>query len=449
MNKSLYPRAGRLRFPPEIEKQFLEDYRVNVQSTARFALALGALLYALFGILDMYAVPLSKNAVWSIRFGIVVPIFTLVFVSTYFKRFQPYIQPLMCAAAAIAGLGIVGMISITQEVEFGSRFYVTGLLLVSMWAYGLSRLLFRYAVIANLIIAIGYEVNSIWVKELLETETGTLIFVIYNFFFLGANVLGAFTSFYLERYSRREFLQKYNIRFQRDQVDSLLHNVLPGWIADKLKQGNKTIAEEYDSASVLFADIVNFTPISAKFGPHEVVKMLDDVFTLFDELVEKHKAEKIQVAGDGYMAAAGVPSPRPDHAHVLARLALDMLKRVHEGNFLGGKHPIELRIGLNSGSLIAGVIGRRKVFAVWGDMVNTASRMESHGVKNRIQITRDAYELLKDDFECEYVGEIHVKGKGQMEVWHLLDEKRAEKFGQTAVSLAPQLASTLDADSTL
>ncbi|MEW6085560.1 MAG: adenylate/guanylate cyclase domain-containing protein [Chloroflexota bacterium] len=431
---SLYPRAGRLRFPPEIEKQFLEDYRVNTLSTTRFALALGAVLYGLFGILDMYAVPISKNVVWSIRFGIVVPVFALIFVSTYVKRLQAYIQPLMCAGVAVAGLGIVGMISITREAEFGNRFYVTGLLLVSMWAYGLSRLLFRYALIANLIIAVGYEISSIWVKRLLETETGTVIFIIYNFFFLGANVLGAFTSFYLERYSRREFLQKYNIRFQRDQVDSLLHNVLPGWIADKLKQGNKTIAEEYESASVLFADIVNFTPISAKFGPHEVVKMLDDVFSLFDELVEKHKVEKIQVAGDGYMAAAGVPIPRPDHAKVLARLALDMLKRVHEGNFLDGKHPIDLRIGLNSGSLIAGVIGRRKVFAVWGDMVNTASRMESHGVTNRIQITRAAYELLKDDFECEYVGEIHVKGKGPMEAWHLLAEKGERELEHAAIA---------------
>lgn len=434
MNKSLYPRAGRLRFPLEIEKQFLEEYRVSTLSTTRFALVLGALLYGLFGILDMYAVPISKNVVWSIRFGIVVPVFAFIFVSTYFRRFQPYLQPLMCAGVAIAGLGIVGMISITREAEFGNRFYVTGLLLVSMWAYGLSRLLFSYALIANLIIAVGYEINSIWVKGLLESETGTVIFIIYNFFFLGANIVGAFTSFYLERYSRREFLQKYDIRFERDRVDSLLHNVLPGWIADKLKQGKKTIAEEYESASVLFADIVNFTPISAKFGPHEVVKMLDDVFSLFDELVEKHKAEKIQVAGDGYMAAAGVPIPRPDHAKVLARLALDMLKRVHEGNFLDGKQPIDLRIGLNSGSLIAGVIGRRKVFAVWGDMVNTASRMESHGVTNRIQITRAAYELLKDDFECEYVGEIHVKGKGQMEVWHLLAEKHERKLEHAAIA---------------
>jgi len=395
----------------------------------RLALALGGALYALFGILDIYAVPISKNVVWAIRFGIVVPVFAFILWTTYFPRLQRYIQPLMCAGVAVAGLGIVAMISVTREAEFGNRFYVTGLLLVSMWAYGLSRLLFHYAVAANLIIAVGYEINSIWIKQLLESETGRVIFIIYNFFVIGANILGMFTSFYLERYSRREFLQKYDIRLQRDQVDSLLHNLLPGWIAEKLKQGNETIAEEYESASVLFADIVNFTPISAKFGAYEVVNMLNDLFSRFDELVEKHNAEKIQVAGDGYMAAAGVPIPRPDHAHVIARLALDMLECVHTGNFLGGKHPIEIRIGLNSGPLIAGVIGqRRKVFAVWGDMVNTASRMESHGVKNRIQITRAAYELLKDDFECEYVGEIPVKGKGQMEAWHLLAEKQERKL---------------------
>lgn len=421
----MYPRAGKLRFPPEIEKKFLEEYRANTLSTTRFALALGGALFALFGILDVYAVPISKNVVWFIRFGLVIPVIAIIFATTYIPRLQRYIQPLMCATVAVTGLGIVAMISVTREVEFGNRFYVTGLLLVSMWAYGLSRLLFHYAVAANVIIAVGYEINSIWIKQLLESETGRVIFIIYNFFFLGANILGMFTSFYLERYSRREFVQKYNIRLQRDQVDSLLHNVLPGWIADKLKQGDETIAEEYESASVLFADIVNFTPISAKFGAHEVVNMLNDLFSRFDELVEKHNVEKIQVAGDGYMAAAGVPIPRPDHAQILARLALDMLDCVHEGNFLGGKHPIEIRIGLNSGPLIAGVIGqRRKVFAVWGDMVNIASRMESHGVKNRIQITRAAYELLKDDFECEYVGEIPVKGKGQMEVWHLLAEKQ-------------------------
>ena len=138
--------------------------------------------------------------------------------------------------------------------------------------------------------------------------------------------------------------------------------------------------------------------------------------------------EKIQVAGDGYMVAAGVPTPRLDHATVLAQLALDMLDYVREQEFLGGRHAIEIRIGLNSGPLIAGVIGRRKYFyALWGDMVNTASRMESHGESGKIQITRETYELVKDDFECEYIGEIAVKGKGQMEAWHLLTKKKNKR----------------------
>jgi guanylate cyclase len=128
------------------------------------------------------------------------------------------------------------------------------------------------------------------------------------------------------------------------------------------------------------------------------------------------------------MIAAGVPTPRPDHANVLAQLALDLLDYVKREEFLGGRHPIEIRIGLNSGPLIAGVIGRKKYFyALWGDMVNTASRMESHGESGKIQITRETYELVKDEFECEYIGEITVKGKGQMEAWHLLARKEVKK----------------------
>jgi class 3 adenylate cyclase len=293
-----------------------------------------------------------------------------------------------------------------------------------MWGYGLSRLLFKYAVLANVIILIGYEYATIAVKQMLDSETGIVIFTMHNFFFLGANVVGMFTSYALERYSRMDFLQKYAIQEQRDQADKLLYNVLPGQIAERLKQSSQTIAEEFESASVLFADIVNFTPISARFGPLEVVEMLNDLFSRFDELVDRYGVEKIQVAGDGYMVAAGVPTPRPDHASVIAGLALDMLDCVRTGNFLGGKHPIEIRIGLNTGPLIAGVIGRKKYFyALWGDMVNTASRMESHGESGKIQITREMYELLKDDFECEYIGEITVKGKGKMEVWHLIARK--------------------------
>ncbi len=424
MFDSLYPQADKLRFPADIETEFRADYQANTISTTRLALVLGLILYSLFGILDNYAVPISKDIVWIIRYGIVAPVILMALVASYTAAFQKYMQALMCFVVAVAGVGIVAMISITREAEFGNRFYFTGLILISMWGYSLSRLRFWYAVLANLIIMVGYELGSIFVKQLLESETGTVIFTMHNFFFLGANVIGMFGSYFLERYTRRDFLQKYTIEAQRDQADKLLYNILPERIAEKLKLSSETIAEEFSCASVLFADIVNFTPISERFGPREVVDMLNEVFSHFDELVDKYGVEKIQVAGDAYMVAAGVPTFRPDHASVLAQLALDMLEYVKTEEFLGGKHPIEFRIGLNSGSMIGGVIGRKKYFyALWGDMVNIASRMQSHGEVGKIQITRDTYELVKDEFECEYVGQIAVKGKGKMEAWHLLAKK--------------------------
>ncbi len=425
MFDSLYPQANRLRFPDDIEKQFRTDYLTNTIFSTRLALILGLVIYSVFGILDMYAVPLSLYTVWFIRYAITAPVIILVLIATYIKVFREHTQIMMSVVVAVAGLGIVAMIAITKEVEFGNRFYFTGLILVSMWAYGLSRLRFWYAIFANLIIMVGYELTGILVKQLLTTETGIVIFTMHNFFFLGANIIGMFTGYALERYSRIDFLQKFTIQAQRDQADKLLFNILPERIAERLKQSPETIAEEFSSASVLFADIVNFTPISANFSPREVVDMLNDLFSSFDDLVEKYGVEKIQVAGDGYMVAAGVPIPRPDHAEVLADLALDMLNCVRRGQFLGGKHPIEIRIGINSGSLIAGVIGRKKYFyALWGDMVNTASRMESHGSRGRIQITRATYELLSDKFECIHMGVIPIKGKGDMDVWHLKGRKR-------------------------
>lgn len=428
MHKALYTRTSRLYFPKEIEEQFQADYYKNTRSSTRIALALGFFLYSLFGVMDIYAIPVSRDMVWFIRFAIVAPVILFVLAASYINLFQKYAQGMMSVAVAVSGLGIVAMIAVTREAELGNRFYFTGLILISMWAYGLLRLRFWNAVLVNLIIMVGYEYASIVVKHLLASETGLVLFTMHNFFFLGANVIGIFTSYTLERYSRREFLQKYTIQEQRDQSDKLLFSILPARIAEQLKQGQETIAEEFSSASVLFADIVDFTPISAHFEPREVVDMLNELFSGFDRLVDRYSVEKIQVAGDGYMLAAGVPTPRKNHALVLAQLALEMMDYVKRQKFLGGKHAIEIRIGLNSGPLIGGVIGRKKlVYALWGDMVNTASRMESHGASGKIQITRATYELIKDHFECEYIGEIDVKGKGKLEAWHLLGAKTKAK----------------------
>jgi adenylate cyclase len=207
--------------------------------------------------------------------------------------------------------------------------------------------------------------------------------------------------------------------FFEERSETLLLNILPREIVDALKTGRRAIAGHYDSASVLFADIVSFTPMAAAMTPLQVVTLLNEVFECFDALVEKYDLEKIKTIGDCYMAAAGVPRERPDHAQALVRLALDMRETVATRKF--GDRALSLRIGINSGSLVAGVIGQKKfIYDLWGDAVNIASRMESHGQGGAIQITRSTYELIKDEFDCEYKGAIDVKGVDRMEVWHVV-----------------------------
>jgi adenylate cyclase len=208
------------------------------------------------------------------------------------------------------------------------------------------------------------------------------------------------------------------------RVEALLLNVLPADIAQRLQSDPNSIADHFDEASILFADVVGFTPLSGRLDAREVVGLLDRLFTSFDELVDRHEVEKIKTIGDCYMVAAGVPRQRPDHAHALARLAIEMrecAKRcVHDRD----GHDLRLRIGISSGPVVAGVIGRRRfLYDLWGDTVNMASRMESHGTPDEIQITRSTRELLDEHFVTEPIGLVHVKGKGEIETWRLVGSR--------------------------
>jgi len=206
---------------------------------------------------------------------------------------------------------------------------------------------------------------------------------------------------------------------ERERANKLLLNVLPEEIASILKSREGTIADYFDSASVLFADIVGSTPLFSDLEPPEVVDWLNEVFTKFDHLVEKYGLEKIRTIGDNYMVASGVPLPRPDHAKAIVQLALEMLQQLDEIPPRNGKR-IKFRIGINSGPLVAGVIGNTKFhYDLWGDTVNIASRMESHGEVGRVHLTQATYELIKDDFECVSRGKIPIKGKEEMETWFL------------------------------
>lgn len=210
----------------------------------------------------------------------------------------------------------------------------------------------------------------------------------------------------------------------QEKSENLLLNILPAEIAAILKRENRVIADYYDGASVLFADVVDFTWMATRMTPIETVDLLNEVFSHFDTLVETYELEKIKTIGDCYMVAAGVPRPRRDHAQCLTQVALEMQEYVRGRTFQGGRQ-LSLRIGINSGPVVAGVIGRKKfIYDLWGDAVNTASRMESQGEGGRIQVSRATYELIKDTFLCESRGTIKVKGKGDMEVWHVVGKQR-------------------------
>ena len=215
---------------------------------------------------------------------------------------------------------------------------------------------------------------------------------------------------------------------QYERSEALLANMLPASIADRLKEPDRNvIADKYDEASVLFADIVGFTERASSTAPADLVRFLDRLYGAFDELVDKHGLEKIKVSGDSYMVVSGVPRPRPDHAQALADFALDMAN-VAAGLKDPHGHSVPLRVGMACGPVVAGVVGSRRFFYdVWGDAVNVASRMESTDSVGRIQVPEAMYERLKDEFVLQERGRIDVKGKGLMRTWYLIGRRAAEE----------------------
>ncbi|MGB2927182.1 MAG: adenylate/guanylate cyclase domain-containing protein [Limnothrix sp.] len=223
----------------------------------------------------------------------------------------------------------------------------------------------------------------------------------------------------LGQYIRRKQTED-ALKEQQRQTESLLLNILPESIATQLRQSGQTIAKQFDSATVLFADIVGFTQFASGLSPIEVVEILNTIFSDFDTLTEKYQLEKIKTIGDSYMVVGGLPEPRPDHTQAIAEMALDMRQALMDFN-QQTNNTLQLRIGINSGAVVAGVIGQKKfIYDLWGDTVNIASRMESHGLPDRIQCSHATYlELLDRNYEWETRGEIPIKGKGLMRTYFL------------------------------
>ena len=250
------------------------------------------------------------------------------------------------------------------------------------------------------------------------SETWTYYSVAVSMFIFPASVLAMVLPFIAEATRSEKTLEA-----AYDESERLLLNILPKQIAARLKSSQGMIADDHDRVAILFADIVGFTTLSTRLQPAEVVTLLNDVFNAIDALVEKYGVEKIKTIGDAYMVVAGLPEARDDPEAVIARLALDILATVETITEPGTNHPVRLRIGINSGRVVAGVIGQRKfAYDLWGDAVNVAARMEATGEPGKIQVPDSFAGQLSDHFDFEPRGEIDVKGKGRLRTSFLVAE---------------------------
>ncbi len=239
-----------------------------------------------------------------------------------------------------------------------------------------------------------------------------------------------FAGYIQESINRQLFVQRKiikkqqkGIQLEHERAEELLLNILPQPIAQRLKKDKSLIADKFEGASVLFTDIVGFRALSKNLEAAEIVQMLNDIFSIFDDLVEKYGLEKIKTIGDAYMVAGGLPEPQDNHAEAIADFALEMQEKAVLFNAEQNRS-FDIRIGIHTGKAVAGVIGKKKfIYDIWGDTVNTASRMESHGISGEIQVTEQTYNLLKDQYSFVERGEIEIKGKGLMKTYFLKERK--------------------------
>jgi class 3 adenylate cyclase len=403
-----------------LEQAFRADTLEPLRRFLSFSVGLASVAFLCFAVHDALVVPQVRNQAWAMRFGVFVPVSALalwVINSSHLLRFS---QPMLVAYGLAANFvvlyigAIAGSSGYFLYTSFAIPFvtlgpFVARLSVASQLAYTLLTLLI-YAALDHSAAHSPLQVSLSISSTLLS---------------LGG--IGALIAYRLERQARESFLQRrviddqvHALAAEKARAEELLLNVLPASIAERLKRGQRPIADGFGQVSVLFADIVGFTKMSERITPVELVDRLNRIFSSFDDLADKLKLEKIKTIGDAYMVAGGLHSHEYDHAQMIAEMSLGMQRRASEIIREFGD-ALSIRIGIHTGPVVAGVIGKRKfIYDVWGDTVNTASRMESHGEPGAIHVTEETRRLLKDMYVLTSRGEIEVKGKGMMRTWFLV-----------------------------
>lgn len=400
---------SRKRFSADLEATFQDEYFETSLRTHRIAILTAVVAYIIFEVLDLGMPADVLMRLTLIRLGVVlllVALFTLSFAKFYRRLYD------LCSSLGIIVTG-VGVMAVQWVVDAkGFALYITSLLLIIISGYTLARLRPFVAALT------GWSLWMIFVGIAILLNNLPIHIMISAVFLVVANVIGMLTAFFSDHYLRRDFIQRLMLEQERNRSESLLLNILPTPVAERLKLG-ELIADSFSDVSVLFADIVDFTTWSAGRAPEDVLAALNIIFSRFDDLAEKHGLEKIKTVGDAYMVVSGVPLPRKDHLHAMAEMALDMrcaLSDLDENL----AHKFEIRIGLNCGPVVAGVIGSKKfIYDLWGDTVNIASRLESHGLPGKTQVSETVYLRLRDQYRFEERGQITLKGRGDMVTYWL------------------------------
>ena len=403
----------------EREGMFQRSYFRDNLSYIRLAHVLGIISWAAFALLARSVIDDRGEALdLAVRFGVAIPVvavgLALSYTRSYERIWQWLVALLLFISALIWSLDYVALPS-TSPRDLG----FAGMMLILAFIYVLSRVQFVYATAIGALSIVVFDVSVLAFTD----DTWSDIFFA-NYFMVALALICMAASYGLERFARLLFLRERELDAERGRADDLLANTLPLAIVERLKERGSTpqaefIADGLDEVSVLFADMVGFTAHAERIGPAQLVALLDEVFTRFDEVAAHAGMEKIKTVGDAYMAVAGAPNPRADHADSAAEMALGVVECLRGTTWPTGA-AVQVRVGIASGPVVAGVIGRQRfAYDLWGNTVNLASRLESAGQPGQVLVSQRTAELLTAAFEVGEPCTVELKGIGPTQAWFL------------------------------
>jgi class 3 adenylate cyclase len=430
-----------LRFvDPELGRSFRDAYFRDNLLYIRLAHVLGIVVWAVFGILALYLLEDGRGgtADMVLRFGIAIPLVAISLALTYTSWYPKVWQPLLAAVLLVNGMLWSSHRAVVPDAS--AEWALAGMVLILSFNYVLSRVQFVYTAAIGVALIAYHNVVAI---AFVHDTSRDLVFV--DFFLIGFAAIGMTGAYVLERFMRLLYLREHQLDAERRRADDLLANTLPAAIVRRLKErpvglGTVSIADALPHVSVLFADLEDFTRRATTIPPEELVAVLDDVFSRFDTLADRLGMEKIKTVGDAYMAVAGAPEPLDDNARAAAEMAIGIQETMSSLRWPTGE-PMRARVGVATGAAVAGMIGHRKfAYDLWGDTVNRASRLETHGTPGRTLVDEPTAELLQGRFELSEPCVITLKGRGPTTARFLLEAEDATARGDGSLLAAVESA---------